>query len=46
VRQIFGGSVMAQWLIADVSLFDAHVQIWMLLVAGFFFSWFLLAFRA
>jgi hypothetical protein len=36
---------MAQWLIADVSLFDVHVQLWMLLVAGFFLSWFLFVWR-
>jgi hypothetical protein len=36
---------MAQWLIADVSLFDVHAQLWMLLVAAFFLSWFFFAFR-
>jgi hypothetical protein len=32
---------MGQWLIADVSLLDAHLQLWMLLVTGFILFWFL-----
>ena len=31
---------MGQWLIADVSLFDVHLQLWMLLVAGVLKCWF------
>jgi hypothetical protein len=32
---------MGQWLIADVSLFDVHLQLWMLLVTGIVLLWFL-----
>ncbi len=31
---------MAEWLIADVPLFDIHLQVWMLLVAGVVLTWF------
>ena len=31
---------MGQWLIADISLLDSHLQLWMLLVAGIILSWF------
>ena len=31
---------MAEWLIADVPLFDIHLQVWMLLVAGVLLIWF------
>jgi hypothetical protein len=31
---------MAQWLIADISLSDVHVQLWMLLVTGSMLLWF------
>jgi hypothetical protein len=30
---------MGQWLIADVSFLDVHVQLWMLLVAGVLLIW-------
>jgi hypothetical protein len=30
---------MGQWLIADVSFLDVHVQLWMLLVAGALLIW-------
>ena len=30
---------MGQWLIADVSLFDVHLQLWMLLVTGIMLLW-------
>jgi hypothetical protein len=30
---------MGQWLIADVSFLDAHVQLWMLLVVGVLLIW-------
>ena len=32
---------MGQWLIADVSVSDVHLQLWMLLVAGVILFWFL-----
>ena len=32
---------MAQWLIADISLLDVHVQLWMLLVTGIMLLWFI-----
>ena len=32
---------MGQWLIADISLLDVHLQLWMLLVAGIILFWFL-----
>jgi hypothetical protein len=32
---------MGQWLIADLSVFDVHVQLWMLLVTGILLLWFL-----
>jgi len=32
---------MGEWLIADLSILDVHVQAWMLLVAGFFLLWLL-----
>ena len=32
---------MAEWLIADVPLFNIHVQLWMLLVSGVVLIWFL-----
>ena len=31
---------MAQWLIADISLLDVHLQVWMLLVIGIMLLWF------
>jgi hypothetical protein len=31
---------MGQWLIADLSVSDVHFQLWMLLVAGIIFFWF------
>jgi len=31
---------MREWLIADVSLFDVHLQLWMLLVTGAVLVWF------
>jgi hypothetical protein len=30
---------MGQWLIADVSLLDIHLQLWMLLVNGIMLLW-------
>jgi hypothetical protein len=30
---------MGQWLIADVSVLDVHVQLWMLLVVGVLLIW-------
>ena len=30
---------MAEWRIADVPVFDAHLQVWMLLVAGVLLCW-------
>ncbi len=36
---------MGQWLIADLSVSDVHVQLWMLLVAGIFLLWLLYAWR-
>jgi hypothetical protein len=32
---------MGQWLIADVSLFDVHLQLWMLLTTGIMLLWFI-----
>ena len=32
---------MGQWLIADVSLFGVHVQVWMLLVTAVILLWFI-----
>ena len=32
---------MGQWLIADLSVSDVHLQLWMLLVAGVILFWFL-----
>ena len=32
---------MGQWLIADLSVYDVHVQLWMLLVIGIVLLWFL-----
>ena len=31
---------MGEWLIADVPLFNVHLQLWMLLVTGFILLWF------
>jgi hypothetical protein len=31
---------MGQWLIADLSFFDIHFQLWMLLFAAFVIVWF------
>ena len=31
---------MGQWLIADLSVSDAHFQLWMLLVTGIILLWF------
>ncbi len=36
---------MGEWLIADLSTLDVHVQACMLLVAGFFLLWLLYAWR-
>ena len=33
------GDQMGQWLIADVSLLDIHLQLWMLLVTGVMLLW-------
>jgi len=30
---------MGQWLIADVSFLDVHIQLWMLLVVGVLLIW-------
>jgi hypothetical protein len=30
---------MGQWLIADVSLFDVHLHLWMLLTTGIMLLW-------
>jgi hypothetical protein len=30
---------MGQWLIADVSLLDVHLQLWILLVFGIMLLW-------
>jgi hypothetical protein len=35
------GSAMGEWLIADVSLWDVHIQLWMLLVTGVVSLWLL-----
>ena len=32
---------MEQWLIADISVSDIHLQLWMLLVTGIVVLWFL-----
>jgi hypothetical protein len=47
-RATFGGTTigiaegtMGQWLIADLSVSDVHVQLWMLLVTGILLLWFL-----
>ena len=32
---------MGQWLIADVSLFDVHLQLWMLFATGIMLLWFI-----
>jgi hypothetical protein len=34
-------TAMGQWLIADVSFLEIHLQLWMLLVAGVVLLWFL-----
>ena len=31
---------MGQWLIADFSILDVHVQLWMMLVTGIILFWF------
>jgi hypothetical protein len=31
---------MAEWLMADLSLFDVHLQLWMLLVTSVLLVWF------
>jgi hypothetical protein len=31
---------MGQWLIADLSVSDVHLPLWMLLVAGIILFWF------
>ena len=36
-----GEGTMGQWLIADLSVADVHVQLWMLLVTGILLLWFL-----
>ena len=35
-----GGGQMGQWLIADVSFLDVHVQLWMVLVVMVVLLWF------
>jgi hypothetical protein len=51
-RATFGGTAigialcsregtMGQWLIADLSVSDVHVHLWMLLVTGILLLWFL-----
>jgi hypothetical protein len=37
---MLGGDQMGQWLIADVSFLDVHVQLWMVLVVMVFLLWF------
>jgi hypothetical protein len=32
---------MGHWLIADISLLDAHLQLWMVLVTGIILLWFI-----
>jgi hypothetical protein len=32
---------MGQWLIADIALLDAHLQLWMVLVTGIILLWFI-----
>jgi hypothetical protein len=34
-----GDQQMGQWLIADVSLFDVHLHLWMLLTTGIMLLW-------
>jgi hypothetical protein len=36
-----GDHQMGQWLIADVSLFDVHLQLWMLFATGIMLLWFI-----
>jgi hypothetical protein len=36
-----GDQQMGQWLIADVSLFDVHLQLWMLFATGIMLLWFI-----
>ena len=36
-----GEGTTGQWLIADLSVSDVHVQLWMLLVTGIVLLWFL-----
>ena len=36
-----GEGTMGHWLIADLSVSDVHVQLWMLLVTGIVLLWFL-----
>ena len=36
---------MGEWLIADLSVLDFHVQAWILLVTGIFLLWLLYAWR-
>ena len=31
---------MTQWLIADITCLDVHLQLWMLLVTGIILLWF------
>jgi hypothetical protein len=31
---------MAQWLIADITFLDVHLQLWMLVVTGIISAWF------
>jgi hypothetical protein len=35
-----GDGQMGQWLIADVSFLDVHVQLWMVLMAAVVLLWF------
>jgi hypothetical protein len=35
-----GDQQMGRWLIADVSFFDVHLQLWMLLASGIILFWF------
>ena len=35
-------ATMGQWLIADISFLDIHIQVWMALVAGILLLWLIL----
>jgi hypothetical protein len=40
VSRLAAEAAMGQWLIADISLLDTHLQLWMLLVTGIMLLWF------